>query len=347
MTYSSLRHILVIRPGGIGDAVLLISSIRAIKFAYPECVIDVLAEKRNASVFQLISDIRSIYLYDSFSGLSAILQNRYDVVIDTEQWYRLSAVVARLVRAPMKIGFDTNARRRMLTHGIRYNQSEYEQENFLALLRPLNVDSIRDVVSDQLELPVQSVSKVRKLLQPLGANSFVVIFSGASIPEKRWGTERFRVVAKRLVDDGYRVVIVGSRNDRVGGEIIANAGGLNLAGLTSLTETAAVIARSRLVISGDSGVLHLAVVLNIPTLSLFGPSSVDKWAPKGEKHVVLNRRLSCSPCSFFGTTPKCPFGVRCMNEISVEQVVDAAVHLLQRQVNVSEPEDSAKRAIQR
>ena len=126
-----------------------------------------------------------------------------------------------------------------------------------------------------LDVPLHSVTKADQLLQPLCSASFVVIFSGASVPEKRWGIERFRHVAKRLSEDGYKVVVVGGEEDRADGDKIVGDAGLNLAGMTTLSETAAVIARSTLVISGDSGVLHIAAGLNISTVSLFGPSSVE------------------------------------------------------------------------
>ena len=110
-------------------------------------------------------------------------------------------------------------------------------------------------------------------------------------------------------------------------------GGLNLAGSTTLTETAAVIARSALLLSGDSGVLHIAVGLGVPTVSLFGPGIEAKWGPKGEGDIVLNQRLPCSPCTRFGTTPSCPIGARCLSEITPEQVAGAIGRLLPCQSN--------------
>jgi ADP-heptose:LPS heptosyltransferase len=325
-----LSSVLFIRPGGIGDAILLIPIIKTFKKAFPACAIDILAEKRNSHAFHLIPGIRSVLLYDTIAGFSAVLFNRYNVVIDTEQWYRLSAIVARLVSSPVKIGFDTNERRRMFTHVIWYDRRAYETDNFFNLMTPLTAYCREGGEAVSLKLPLQSVSKARLLLQPLGTDDYIVIFPGASIPEKRWSVKRFGEAAKKLVKNGYKIVVVGGREDRSAGEAIAGSGGLNLASLTTLAETAAVIARSCLVISGDSGVLHIAAGLDIPTISLFGPSCATKWAPRGEKHIVLNRQLDCSPCTRFGTTPPCTHGVRCMDEITAAQVLEAAVRLLRK-----------------
>lgn len=320
------RHFLLIRPGGVGDAVLLAQLIITIKKSCVSNRISILAERRNSGVFKLIPQVDNVVHYDRPTELIQVLLDNYDVVIDTEQWYRLSAVVARMVRAPVKIGFGTNDRSRLFSHAIQYDENAFEGDAFLDLLKPLGLDCHRDPVT--LELPLESLSRAKQLLQPLCTEPFVVIFPGSSIREKRWGVERFSCVAKCLDNDGYKVVVVGGHEDRVDGERIVGDAGLCLAGMTTISETAAVIACSKLVISGDSGVLHIAAGLNIPTVSLFGPSSVMKWAPRGKKHVVLNYPQPCSSCSKYGTIPSCPIEVRCMKEITPDEVVEAARRLL-------------------
>ncbi len=327
-TAHDFRRILIIRPGGIGDAVLLASPVKLIKQSYPDTHITILAERRNSGTFTLIPQVDKVLCYDRIGNFVQALRDYYDVVIDTEQWYRLSAMVARLVRAPVKIGFDSNERRSMFTHCIPYDQNAYEADNFLALLEPLGVSVKCDAGEASLVLPPQSVSKAVELLKPLCSDSFVVIFPGASIQEKRWGGRRFCLVAKRLAENGYKVVVVGGREEWADGNMIVGGGGLNLAGRTTLAETAAVIARSSLMISGDSGVLHIAAGLGIPTVSLFGPSNANKWAPKGERHVVLNHHLPCSPCSKFGSMPSCPIDLSCIKDITPDEVITAIGRLL-------------------
>ena len=321
--------ILIIRPGGIGDAVLLASSLTSLKHKYPNIYITILAEQRNACVLSLIPVIDKVFRYDSPSEFIQVLFGKYDVVIDTEQWHRLSAVVTRLVRAPIKIGFDTNERRRMFTHAIGYDQDTYETDNFMSLLKPLGIDCRHNIGSTALSIPLQAVCRADELLKELSAEIFIVIFPGASIPERRWGADNFRQVAKMLSIFGIKIVVVGGKEDRQQGEVIAGGGlGVNLAGLTSLPETAAVIQKSALLLSGDSGVLHIAVGLDVPTISLFGPGNVKKWAPRGERHIVINKELPCSPCTLFGITPPCPNKTRCMSDITVDEVVNAVTMLL-------------------
>jgi lipopolysaccharide heptosyltransferase II len=324
-----ISSILLIRPGGIGDAVLLAPAIRSLKNNYPHVRITILAERRNAGVFSLVSGVDETLCYDSPREFYKALRGRYDVVIDSEQCHRLSALVARFVRAPVKIGFNTNERRRMLTHLIPYSHEEYEALSFVHLMGSMGIGE-EEVNRDApfLNVPDSALKSADNFLKAFAGKPIVLFFPGASIVERRWGTERYNLLSNRLSEDGYMTVVVGGSEDREDGKLIAGAGGLNLAGMTTLAETAALIACSCLLISGDSGVLHLAVGLNIPTVSLFGPGIAAKWAPVGEKHVVLNRNLSCSPCTRFGTTPPCPYGVRCMVEITHDEVMSAAVGLL-------------------
>lgn len=320
---------LLIRPGGIGDAVLLAPAIRALRRAYPEATIDLLAERRNSGIFSLAPEVNNVFHYDAPRELMAALRRRYDVVIDTEQWHRLSAVVARLTGAQVSIGFATNERSRLFTHHIPYSQDEYEAISFLNLLMPLAIDKHAALPVSFLTVPETAKQRVEGLLGDLSGKSFIAIFPGGSIPERRWDTERFKGLAGILNAEGIPVVVVGGKEDASAGEIIiAGNYGINLAGKTSLVETAAVIEKSALLVSGDSGILHVGVGLGRPTVSLFGPGIAKKWAPQGPRHIVINKNLPCSPCTSFGYTPKCPISAGCMAEITVDEVAAAVGNLI-------------------
>jgi ADP-heptose:LPS heptosyltransferase len=323
------KGILIIRPGGIGDAALLAPAIGALQAAFNRAAIDVLAESRNAAVFALCPTVRQVFCYDRPSAMLNALRSRYDLVIDTEQWHRLSAVVARLTRSPLLIGFATNERSRLFTHPVGYFHNDYEADSFFHLLAPLGITTTPAIALPFLRVPEKSAKKGRELLGSLAEQAFVAIFPGASIAERRWGTGRFRMVAERLHAQGIPVVVIGGKEDAADGElIIAGKYGLNLAGKTSLVETAAVIEKAALLLSGDSGILHIGVGLGRPTVSLFGPGIAKKWAPRGPRHIVINNNLPCSPCTKFGYTPKCPINAKCLADITVDEVVTAAEKLL-------------------
>lgn len=323
-----LERILFVRPGGIGDAVLLIPVLQAVQQKFPGAAIDILAEKRNAAIFGMCTVANKILLYDQ-GGLMTALRFRYDVVVDTEQWHRLSAVVARLIRSRVKIGYGTNERRKLFTHVVDYSHAKNEMESFFDLLRPLGFETFEVSFQPFLTIPVQERQQTLQLLGPLALRPFIVLFPGASIAERRWGTEKFRQLALRLNEHGYPVAVIGGPEDQAAGEeLILGVDGMNLAGKTSLLGSAAILEKAALLVSGDSGMLHVGVGLGIPTVSLFGSGISAKWAPKGDRHVVINKGLPCSPCTRFGYTPPCPIGTHCLVEITAEEVLSAVLSQL-------------------
>jgi len=333
-----IRRVLIVRPGGIGDALLLIPTIDLLVKKLPGLRVEVLAEKRNSQAFQLCKNVTRVWCYDRVRDFWSLTTRSYDVIIDTEQWYRLSAVFARGMTAPIRIGFATNERRRLFNCPVDYKTDAYEPWNFFRLLGPLGICTEDPLPEIFLTVPDQIMTKVAAT-SSLPRKSYVVIFPGASVVEKRWGANRFRMLAERIVAEGFSVVVVGGKEDIETGERIVDGGlGLTLAGKISLIESAAVVNSSRLLVAGDSGVLHMGFGLGKPTVSIFGPSSTDKWAPSGQKHIVINHKLPCSPCARFGITPPCPIGAKCIQDISVDEVFTGVKKVLKTKTGAADPD---------
>ncbi len=331
-TVGNINRIIIIRPGGIGDAVLLLPAIQTLKENLPGTSIDILAEKRNADIFRLSNSINKIYLYDRGFDIFRCLKNKYNVVIDTEQWHRLSAVVAYLTKAPVRIGFATNERERLFTHKIPYSHSDYEVYSFLNLIGPL-LGPAGDFNPDEPFIRVpENINSWAKNTIEAQRQDVVTIFTGASVMEKRWGTDRFAELSMRLSNDGYKVILIGGKAELRDSEriVLINSRVLDLVGRTDLLKTTAVIANSSALITADSGIMHIAYGVGTPTVCLFGSSIEEKWAPRDKRHVTINRHLPCSPCTKFGYTPRCKTGVRCLKEISVDDVYDSLLISLQR-----------------
>ncbi|AGF78793.1 ADP-heptose:LPS heptosyltransferase [Desulfocapsa sulfexigens DSM 10523] len=322
---------LFIRPGGIGDAILLIPAIQAIKSAFPDCHIEILAETRNGAVFTLCSAVEKVYRHDHFMELFSCLTKRYDCIIDTEQHHRLSAVVSRVIRSDVKIGFSGNERVKMFSDCVDYSHDTYEADSFLNLLAPLGITPPEKISKPFLQLPESAKQTVQRLLTPLQSETYICIFPGASIQERQWGEDNFFRLTQLFNQKGFQVVVIGGKEDiDTGNEIVKGNKGTNLAGKTTFAESFAIIQNSHLLISGDSGMLHAGVALNKATVSLFGSGIAAKWAPHGDKHIIINKQLSCSPCTRFGYTPKCPNNAACMQQITVQEVFAAAMSLINK-----------------
>lgn len=333
----SAERILVIRPGGIGDAVLLLPALKKLRELYPDSRIDVLAEKRNSQIFGLCSHINDIYEYDDLRNLQLlqVLRNGYDKVIDTEQWHRLSAVVAFLTGASERIGFGTNKRRKLFSKSVDYDQSDYEGQSFLNLVcmdgsgtLPFEhgVPFIKKN-NDRIKRHNPEIDKYS------GSYKKVVgIFPGATVREREWGIVSYAMLAEKLLQNGIGVVLLGGPNDITSSDIfkriLLKEEFLDLTGKTSLPETAGIISKLDLFISADTGLMHIAYGAGTSTVSLFGAGIREKWAPRGDNHLVINKKIFCSPCTKYGYTPHCPYDVRCLKLITVEEVYEKARKLL-------------------
>jgi ADP-heptose:LPS heptosyltransferase len=331
---AAVRRILVIRPGGLGDAVHLLPLLAALRRRYPEAALDLLLERRNAGLVENGFAAHAwLYDRDPPRELLGALRARYDVVIDTEQSRYLSAVVAFLTRAPVRCGFTTNQRGRLFTHPVPYDVHAYEADVFLRLYTAVSGEAPPSGPV-ALALPPAAHGWAAEMVAPLGGRRLAVIAPAAPIAERQWALARWTEVARRLIADGWTLALVGAPADTaichaVAGTLAADAL-VDLSGRASIAQTAAVIARAGLYVASDGGLLHVAHVLGVPTVGLFGATPADKWAPRGDAARTVRHALPCSPCTRFGVTPPCRFDVECLARITVEEVVDAVAAVTSR-----------------
>ncbi|MBI2486842.1 MAG: glycosyltransferase family 9 protein [Deltaproteobacteria bacterium] len=329
--------ILVIRPGGIGDAALLYPALKLLRESYKYAEINFLAEKRNAGILTGCPYINNLFLYDFRPPLELfkILRTDYDIVIDTEQWHRMTSALSFLTKAPIRAGFATNERAELYTHPVFYSHDDYEVYSFLNLVSAVTGKQY-DFNESEPFIPLDSnlISGVMHSIVEFGKKwrALMGVFAGATIAERRWGINRFAELAKSLLGEDVGIVIVGGKSDikdaKSFEEIVGTENILSFVGKTSLMETAAIISKLDLFVTGDTGLMHVAYGVGTPTVSLFGAGIQRKWAPIEKRHVVINKNLPCSPCTKFGYTPKCPFNVKCLNDITVEDVKESVLRLL-------------------
>ncbi|HOW36314.1 MAG TPA: glycosyltransferase family 9 protein [Candidatus Omnitrophota bacterium] len=323
----TVKRILVIRPGGIGDAIFLLPFLRTLRQENRELRVDILCEKRNAAAFESQKGIcDNIYRYDKLDSFKALFGNRYDVVIDSEQWHYLSALVAYFLRPAYAIGFATRElRTKLFNQKIAYDIDAYEIVNFSRLFGSLltnkdaiqNIDSCFIVSDDCRSWAGQKVQE-----------KSVCLFLGASIPERRLTTEQSLTIARFIIENGISVILLG------GGDVKEEARALeknisgprliNLVGQTSLEQSAALIKQSALFIGPDSGLMHLACAVGTPVVAIFGPGNLKKWGPKGSMHSVVSANASCAPCTVFGyTLPTCQGVYSCTKDVNMADTLAA------------------------
>jgi lipopolysaccharide heptosyltransferase II len=330
-----VTKILVVRPGGIGDAVLFFPLLQALRREFPQARLDVLAERRNVGLFATNDVVHHAYAYDRSYGreLLAVLRGKYDIVIDTEQTHFLSAILTYLTGAPVRCGFDTQGRGGLFTHRVHYSDQIYEVHSFLSLFRALTGKQ-EEFNPDQRFFPVaeEHLAWARSLLSNGSGARLAIVLPGASTPLRRWAPERYRQVVQWLIEQGLRVAIIGGASDvEVAQQVIDGLDPsrvINLTGKTNLPRTAAVIALADVYVSSDTGPLHIAYGVGTPTVHMFGSGILEKWAPGGSRYRAVHKALPCSPCTRYGYTPPCPYGVECMKRIEVDDVIPKLVEAL-------------------
>jgi len=315
----------------MGDMLLLMPMLDALRARYPAAVIDLLCERRNAEVIELTKRHATPLLYDQrpLRTLRHLRGHSYELAIDTEQFHHFSAVMAVMSGAPLRIGFKINPRRNPLyTHLVNYSLDGPEAAQFLRLLEPLGI-----------EVPEGDLAALttRALAAPPAeppAPRYAVVHPGATTRYKQWPLQNFVDVALQLNRQfGLEIVFAGGRTD---GALAAHAAatltsqggsGVRVMNGRPLTEVADLVRGATLFIGSDSGLAHLASATGTPTVVLFGPSDHKKWGVEDARHRVVCKPQPCAPCFIFGYHRPCR-EIQCMDRITVASVLASCSDLL-------------------
>ncbi len=322
---TKIKKILIIRPGGIGDAIFLIPIIKKLKAERPALEIDILCERRNCEVFLLLqSQLRQIYCYDEFNELFEVFRNAYDVVVDSEQWHHFSGICSYYATASYTIGFATRpVRAKFYDAAIDYQRDGYELDNFSELFSSLLFER---PFTEQIDGCLTLDADVSRWAEVRVPRESIAIFLGASIAIRRLNFQQIEKIIFYVIEQNRHVILLG-------GSDVLNVG-LDLekkfptnklssfVGKTTLKESAALIQKTSLFIGPDSGLLHLACSIGTPVIAIFGPGNIKKWQPKSNRHFLVTEDLECAPCTRFGyTIPTCHGRFDCMKNISGEKII--------------------------
>lgn len=331
------RHILVIRPGGLGDMILLIPSLEALAKAFPSAEIDIICESRNMGVVEL-SGIRANCLpYDTrpLEILHHLSTRRYSIAIDSEQFHMFSAVFAGLSGAEARIGFNINPRRNgIYTHLIPYDPDAFEGEEFLKLLKPAGISStgFQPACLRQQAGAEPAAGRLLQQLKDFRDNrKIVAVHAGGSARRKLWPEESMAGLIASLLDrGGIRILLLGTRKDRnridgiMGKRAFRPEDILSFTEQTSISGCAALISNADLFVGPDSGLMHLAAACRTPCVAIFGPSDHNKWGYISNSGRVVRSDTPCAPCFIFGYSKPCR-DYQCIQNVKVEDVLRACI----------------------
>ncbi|GAB4369817.1 MAG: lipopolysaccharide heptosyltransferase II [Deltaproteobacteria bacterium] len=326
----------MVKLWAIGDAVLTLPLLRALRNRYPEAEIAVLCHRSNRPVFEA-SGIALRVIEADLPNMARQVR-RYDICFDTEPYLNGSALLSWLLSG-CRVGFRNGSRWRFYDHAVEVCDTRHALEQILAMGRFIRAEGPPDPVP--LSVPEEVDASVDRILRKHGIGPEtrrvgICAGGGPSVLARRWPKESFREFVRRLLEEepGTRAILVGTAEDRATHAFIRNGspGVVDLAGECSLAETFGLIRRMHAFVSNDTGMMHVAAAQRVPTLGIFGPSSPRLWRPYGPGNRFLwNGPEVCEhcPCNLphRGLIPECILrGERrdvCIRSVSVEEALRA------------------------
>lgn len=330
------RKILVIKPSSLGDVVHSLPFLNSLRSGFPRAQIHWVIAKGleglldgHPMIDRLIIIRKDAWKRVSRAGetvreisklLREVGRERYDIAVDLQGLLR-SGLIAAASRAPVRIGFAEarEGSRIFYTEKVHGGKEVHAVDRYLKVAAALGCDA--SPVIFPFPLMKNGLERIRGIKEDL--IDYAVIVPGARWETKIWPAEHFGRVASMLP---IRSVVVGGAGDADSGEMIAGISGgkaLNLAGKTDLRELVEIIRGARLVISNDSGPMHVAAGLNVPVVAVFGPTSPAKTGPYGSMHIIIKSAVSCSPCF----RKRCG-DIKCMRDIDPDIVFQRARGIL-------------------
>ena len=343
------RKILVRAPNWIGDAVMCEPAVQGLRSLFPEAELAMLAKPAVAELFLSHPGLHSVLVYDdkkAHAGISGkwslagmLRRHRFDLAVLFQNAFE-AAFLTWLAGIPRRYGYATDGRVFFLTEPVAVPNGPvpvHQVEYYWNLLKPLGL-------AGGAPLPTLFVSADEKRtvdvwLASAGINSSDLIIGinpGSTYGSaKRWSSDRFAEVARRLVrrleqaeSAHVAVVILGAKGEEsLGKDIATQFGGRSvvLSGATTIRELMAVVKRCRLLMTNDTGPMHIAAAFGVPVVAVFGPTDWRTTSPYGQERSIVREAVDCAPCLL----RECPIDHRCMTRVSVEKVYETSVKQLE------------------
>ncbi|MGC8808746.1 MAG: lipopolysaccharide heptosyltransferase II [bacterium] len=332
-TLQEAKRILVRSPNWIGDAVMSLPALMSIKSAFPTSEISILAKPWVADIFKGCSTASKIILYESpgiHQGLSGkmrlakkLKEEKIDLAILFPNSFE-SALITYLARIPKRAGYNTDGRGLLLTYPVPPPEKRkgHQIDYYLKLVNYLGFPISTRV--PLLKINAEQAAWARQKLVSLGIKDnepLVGMAPGSSYgPAKEWPVKKFAELSQKIIKKlGARIIVLGGQNDReLAQKILASSQnlGYDLTGQTSLVEAMALMVQCRLIVTNDSGLMHVAAALQVPLVAIFGSTDPSHTGPVGKHCRVIRKALPCSPCF----KKNCPKNTECLEAISVEEV---------------------------
>ena len=342
-----MKRILIARTDRIGDVLLSTPVFRAVREVCPTSHIAILVRPYAEDIVSGNPYIDEVIVYDkdgihkswlgTFLFALRLRRKKFDTAIILHPTNRIHIITA-LAGIPARIGFNKKLGF-LLTKKIPHTKQfgeKHEMEYTLDVIRAVGIRPSHKV----LYFPI-SRNICKKMEGYLGKTNvggggiFVAINPSASCPSKRWPIDYFARLADELVERaGAKIILISAADDKIyASEMLGkmkHKEALDFSGRTTVAELGALLRHCSLLISNDSGPVHIAAAVGTPVISIFGRMdpglSPTRWKPLGENCITFHKDVGCRPC----LAHRCKIGFKCLSTIGVEEIFDAAEKLLKK-----------------
>ena len=332
--FSQVNRILVRGVNWVGDTVLSYPAVQELKTLFPKSHLAILIPSYLVDLWKTFPYVDEIIPFQKKEGIGSIWEDlnlsqslkerNFDLAVILPRSFR-SAFHIFLARIPIRIGYQSEGRSLFLTHGIRRTKEilhGHRVHYYRKLIEPLG--KTEGLLSPKIFLREEDRRWADGVLKDLGIPEGKLLIGmnpGATYGlAKCWYPDRFGKLGKRLAEKWQaRILLFGKEEERpIVDEILHYLGteGIDLTGKTGLLQLAALLERCTLLVTNDTGTMHMATAVGIPVAALFGSTPPLATGPWGEGHMVVRRDVPCSPC----WKRICPKDHRCMELITVDEV---------------------------
>ncbi|WP_455388862.1 lipopolysaccharide heptosyltransferase II [Petrachloros mirabilis] len=343
------KNILVRGPNWLGDAVMCEPALRGLRLIAPDAIISLLVKPAVAELFMGHPAINHLVLYEDkgrHAGLSGkwalageLRKANFDLALLFQNAFE-AALLAFVAGVPRRYGYATDGRSLLLSDPVAVPDRRvpvHQVQYYWNLLRPMGLTG--EPSTPGLCVAQDEDQAMAARLEKMGiveGNMVIGLNPGSTYGDaKRWLPERFAEVTNRLcqtfsASQGKRAsaIVFGAKGEESLGHEIARRLSMPsavLSGSTSIRELMAAVKRCAVLLTNDTGPMHIASAFRVPVVAVFGPTDWRMTSPYGTKHVIVRQPVDCAPCLL----RECPIDHRCMTWVSVDQVYEAAIELMQ------------------
>jgi len=342
------EKILLIKTWGMGNIVLMLPTMKAVREKYPDTQIYFFSLKNNRDIlegnpyidgfFSLDMDGLRIFISSVIENIRLLRKENIDCILDFDQFARFTALLSFVIGiGKRRIGFDTRGqgKRYVFTDLVDYNNTQHMSKTFYDLARVIGIAE-EDYQSVKVPYSGDDLFFINGFLKTHGIDTQKAILIGIHIgcgpnfPNRRWSCEKYAQLADRMIEEfNVKVYFTGTRSET---DIVQNTISLmdnkavDASGRLSIKQMAVIIEESDIFFSSDTGPLHIASAMGTTVVGFFGPNTPLLYGPLGDKNIVYYKGLPCSPCitNYNAKKSDCRDPI-CITSIEVDEVYDDVV----------------------